>query len=169
MPLPQDLESWDGKTTYDIETIYERYFRAASFINDIMSSLHTSSSQIGATWLLKKHLETGVVIQREIISELYQLAGHFDNWQSRLHILQCIPMLSIAAVDKSNVEEFLRTCLNDPNKFVRAWAYGGFVELAARFEEYETETRRLITYAMREETPSITARLRNVIKIHRFQ
>jgi hypothetical protein len=169
MTLQQDIETWDEKSADDITAIYERHCTIETFIIDTMSALDTSELQNGATWLLKKHLESGVTIPPETVSALYHNAPILEKWQSKLHVLQCIPLMSITTTDKLSVESFLRTCLNDPNKFVRAWAYSGFVELAVRFKGYEIETKKLITYAMKEEASSVTARLRNVIKTYNFQ
>jgi len=59
------------------------------------------------------------------------------------------------------VEIFLRVCLLDNNKFVRAWAYKGFYELAV---QYPKETRQFFEMAMRDEAPSVKSRIRNIMK-----
>ena len=59
---------------------------------------------------------------------------------------------------------FLRNCLVDNNKFVRAWAYNGFYELAVQYPEYEKETKQFFEMAMRDEAPSVKSRIRNIMK-----
>ncbi len=58
----------------------------------------------------------------------------------------------------------MRKCLEDDNKFVRAWAYNGFYELAKQYPEYRTEAGQLFEMALRDEAASVKARVRNVMK-----
>jgi hypothetical protein len=59
---------------------------------------------------------------------------------------------------------FLRTCLADENKFVRAWAYNGFYLLSQQYPEYQQETEQFFAMAMRDEAASVKARIRNILK-----
>jgi hypothetical protein len=162
--LRKELLAWDGKSADDIGAVYQNHASDPDFIADILDALGDPPLQKGATWLVKKHLDSGCGFDSAETGRIYCAALKLSFWESRLHLLQCIPLLGITVHDKSLVETFLRSCLNDPNRFIRAWAYGGFVELAVAFSEFEIETRRLVEYAMRDETPSVTARLRNAMK-----
>ena len=80
------------------------------------------------------------------------------------HILQCLPYLAIPKKDKDKVQRFLRKCLVEDNKFLRAWAYNGFYELAVQYPEHVEETKQFFEMAMRDEAPSVKARIRNMMK-----
>jgi len=96
---------------------------------------------------------------------VFKLLPQFGHWETKLHILQCIPFLQIAKTEKKEVEAFLRKCLVDNNKFVRAWAYNGFYEISVQYPEYRNETKQFFDMAMRDEAPSVKARIRNIMKM----
>ncbi len=54
--------------------------------------------------------------------------------------------------------------LTDHNKFVRAWSYNGFFELSRQHSEYLDETKQFFQMTMRDEAPSVKARIRNIMK-----
>ncbi len=72
--------------------------------------------------------------------------------------------MPIAKGEKKKIEVFLRQCLTDGNKFVRAWAYNGFYEISVQYPEYKKETKLFFEMAMRDEAPSVKARIRNIMK-----
>ena len=79
-------------------------------------------------------------------------------------MLQCIPFMPIAKKNINVVYNFLRWTLTDQNKFVRAWSYNGFYELSKQHPEYLDETKQYFEMAMRDEAPSVKARIRNILK-----
>ncbi len=72
--------------------------------------------------------------------------------------------MPIRAGRKKRLEAFLRECLEDRNKFVRAWAYGGFHQLAVEHAEYRGEAVQLFEKALDEEAASVKARVRKVVE-----
>ena len=163
MTLAADLSAWDGKSAADILSLYHQHAASPSFINDLLSACSKPHLQSGATWLLKHHLEQGVSLDADIIEQLYAQLPLFESWQAKLHILQSIPFMPIPATQKNQVEAFLRSCLIDTNKFVRAWAYNGFHELSLQHPEYREESRQFLDMALRDEAPSVKARVRNIL------
>jgi len=161
MTLQHAITNWQGKSAADISDIYQRYQHSDNFVQNLLQYMQQSALQKGATWLLKCHLEShGTVPANAVYKRLSQL----QHWQSKLHILQCIPYLPIGSSDKHGLEVFLRQCLTDNNKFVRAWAYNGFHLLACQYGEYREETEQFLRMAMRDEAPSVQARVRNILK-----
>ncbi len=77
--------------------------------------------------------------------------------------------MPISKTDKKKVEGFLRECLIDNNKFVRAWAYNGFNELSIQYNEYRQETEQFFEMAMRNEAPSVRSRIRNIMKQSEYE
>ncbi|MEW8322573.1 MAG: hypothetical protein AB2606_07985 [Candidatus Thiodiazotropha taylori] len=67
-------------------------------------------------------------------------------------------------VEQEEVSAFLRECLTSSNKFVRAWSYNGFYELAIQHPQYQQETKVFFEMAMRDKAPSVKARIRNIMK-----
>ena len=164
MGFEKDIENWNGKSSTDIAAIYHRYVNCDDFIPNIIQFSRVNTLQIGATWLLKHHLENGHKIDASQSSEIFKLLHKLLHWESKLHILQCLPYLDIAKSKKKMLEHFLRDSLKDNNKFVRAWAYNGFYVLASQYPEYIEETKQFFEMAMRDEAASVKARIRNIMK-----
>jgi len=95
---------------------------------------------------------------------VYKSLGTQEHWEAKLHILQSLPYLPIAERNRKAVEAFLRLTLTDANKFVRAWSYNGFYELARQHPKYQAETEQFFQMAMRDEAASVKARIRNIMK-----
>ena len=164
MSVKQEIAQWDGKSASDIGDIYNRHRHDSLFIPAIITLVANVSLQKGATWLLKRYLENKNSLADAEIAELYDQLTAMEQWESKLHILQCLPFIPIIKSRKKKVESFIRACLLDDNKFVRAWAYNGFYELAVQYPEYKKETLQFFEMAMRDEAPSVKSRIRNIMK-----
>lgn len=164
MSIESEIESWDGKSSGDIEMIYNRYLVSKNFLSIIIQLLEIEKLQSGASWLLKHYLEDGKPIDFKQASNILGKLNKLVNWEARLHVLQSLPNIPIALDKKAGVEYFLRNNLTSGNKFVRAWTYNGFYELSRQYPEYVQETKQFFEMAMRDEAPSVKARIRNIAK-----
>ncbi|PIE43624.1 MAG: hypothetical protein CSA50_04460 [Gammaproteobacteria bacterium] len=164
MSIEQEIASWDGKSSSDIDAIYSRHDNDVSFAAKLIDLFQQTALQKGATWLLKRHLEGNRKLEANEIAMVYRFLSRLEHWETKLHILQCIPFMPIAETEKKAVETFLRKCLIDSNKFIRAWAYNGFYEISTQYPEYKKETKQFFEMAMRDEAPSVKARIRNIVK-----
>lgn len=162
--LEQKITQWDGKSSDDIEAIYKTHYRSASFITDIISFIGKPGLAKAASWLLKHHFDLNNELKAGEVKRIYRLLPKLDNWEAQLHILQCVPKMPIKNAEKGIVETFLRECLVNENKFVRAWAYNGFYELSMLYPEYKQETKDFFDMAMKDEVASVKARIRNIMK-----
>jgi len=158
------IAEWDGKSKDVIINIYERFCLQTDFIPQLIQLISQQTYQKGATWLLKHYFELGGKLEQKQVNTIYSNLHLLQNWESKLHILQCIPYMTIVEAEKKNVESFLRNCLIDSNKFVRAWTYNGFYELSIQYPEYQKETKQFFEMAMRDEAASVKARIRNILK-----
>ncbi len=164
MSIEQEIAAWDGKSANVIGAIYESYHTQPGFADTIIPLTKNSAYQKGATWLLKAWLESGNKLEKAQIKTIYGLLNQLEHWESKLHILQCIPFMPIEKTERKKVELFLRKTLADTNKFIRAWSYNGFYELSKQHPEYLDETRQFFEMAMRDEAASVKARIRNIMK-----
>lgn len=163
MTVEQDIARWDGKSADAIRQIYDRHASSSSFVPDILELMQQESLQNGATWLLKRHVENTGCPDPSAVAVIYAALPLLAHWETKLHILQVIPSLPIPEAHRPAVETFLRECLVSDAKFVRAWAYGGFYELAARHPQYQEEAGQIFEVAMGEEPASVRARVRKVM------
>ncbi len=162
--LQQAILTYDGKSVRALEQVFQQHADQSDFINELMPLILIANCQHAATWLLKKWLDSGNPLSQSqvnlILSDLTQLSG----WESTLLVLQCLSHFTIPAEHRQSVEQFLRSALAGHNKFVRAWAYNGFYVLAKQYPAYQTEAQALFEMAMRDESASIKARVRQVMK-----
>ncbi len=164
MTLEKQLIAWDGKSTDVISAIYASQIDNDTFISEVITLIEHSCYEKGATWLLKHHLESGGTLQIVDINSLYQGFADLQGWEARLHALQSMPYMPITKPMKTIVEMFVRHGLTDSNKFVRAWAYNGFYELALQYPEYQAEALQFFNMALKDEAASVKARVRNIMK-----
>ncbi len=162
--IESEIGNWNNKSSADIEGIFNRYRTDKLLKVNLINLLQKVELQIGVSWLLKRFFEEGGEISRREIASIISTIPTITSWEARLHMLQCIPHMPIDDSQKKKIELFLRQCLTENNKFVRAWAYNGMYELTSQHPEYLSETRQLFDLAMKDESPSVKARIRNILK-----
>ncbi len=162
--LKSDLSDWDDKSADTIKSVYLAHSQAKDFTSSILALIENPACTIGATWLLKHHLESNVSLTENERTVVYQLLPELEEWQARLHILQSIPYMPIPEPCWQALEIFLRQSLNDPNKFVRAWTYNGLHELAEYNDSLREEVDAILEMGLRDEPASVKARIRNIKK-----
>ncbi len=164
MELQQTLANWDGKTAVPLEELYDQAAAMPDFIPTLLPLIASENTQSGATWLLKHHVAQGNQLSSAIIAQIYALLPQQVWWDAKLHLLQCLPYWVVPKTAVSTIHTFLHQCLKEQNKFVRAWAYNGFYELARQHAQYQTECKILLAHATQEEAASIKARIRKIYK-----
>ena len=163
MTIEKELVCWDGKSADGIRSIYDRHAQQPTFLPQLIKYARARSLQKGATWLLKQHSQKNTALSKREVQSILQLIPVLDGWEAKLHLLQCLPHLKITTELSKTVESFVRECIANDNKFVRAWGYGGFYELARQHPTYQDEAMQLIEAAKRDEPPSVQARIRRVL------
>ena len=164
MNIKQAIINWDGKSVDDIRAIYARCKEQSDCIQIMIELIQDPSCQIGASWLLKAWLESKNKLEASQIKTIYGLLNKLEHWETKLHLLQSLPLMPIGQADRGKVEAFLRANLIDTNKFVRAWSYNGFYVLATQYPAYVPEVKQFFEMAMRDEAASVKARIRNIMK-----
>lgn len=114
------------------------------------------------TALLKRLAENGMRFTSEQRRTIFDSLAEVTDWESKLHLCQMLQHVKIAKGSQANVAWFLDRCLADPNKFLRAWAYNGFYELAKQHREYHQLTLDHLDRAEREKSAAVRARIRNI-------
>ena len=164
MTLLEEIASWDNRSATVLQSTYERHSSEEDFLATIMGHIAVVKMQRAATWLLKRHLETGNSVSRGSSREILDALSDQEHWESKLHILQSLPYLDIPEDKSADLERFLDSCLDSDNKFLRAWAYNGFNELSLRFPRYREEVNHMLARALESEAASVRARIRNILK-----
>ena len=162
--IKEIIKDWNGRSVGDMEEVYRMYYGEPTFISQLLGCLNDSSYHVGATWLMKHHFTEGHTLTAGEVKKIYRAAMKMNHWMSKLLILQSVPYMPIGKADVKYVEPFVRACLKDENKMVRAWAYNGFYELAVQYPSYQKEARELLKEGMKDEAGSVIARIRNIMK-----
>ena len=165
MDLFLTLRRWGDRSSEDLNELYALVADQAEFENRLIDSLN-GDEEIHriATWLIKHHLEQKHAFTSDQMSQVFDQLSHLKNWEAKLHVLQCLPHVDVPSNHKETVEDFIRSCLSEINKFVRAWAYNGFYELACQYPEMQAEAEALFEAASEDEAASVKARVRNIQK-----
>ncbi len=164
MKLKDFLANWRSLTAKEMAAVYDEFSVNPRFVASLTGCMTSNELQVGATWLLKHALESGCSMTPAQRRNFTLSLKALEDWEARLHALQCFPLDAIDWKQRRAVEAFVRNNLKDSAKFVRAWAYNGFYELALRFPEYREEALLVLEEGAREEAASVRARIRNVLK-----
>ena len=161
--LSREIRAWDGKSTDEVRAVYDWYCTMDAPVPTLVQRLLDPSHQKGASWLLKRHLDQGGTLAEGLGRQFYATISTLEHWESKLHVLQCLPEVPIPTVCKSGVEAFVRGCLLDDVKFVRAWAYYGFYELALQYQALQNEATQILELGLQDEPASVQARIRKAL------
>jgi len=166
MSIKDQLKGFDGKHGDVIERILSEYRSPKSPINELvlLAGDDEENIRIGATWLLKRLGETGARFKPNQLIALFDLLPELDNWVTKLHLCQILQYVEIPTESKKTVAWFLEQNLMGKNKFVKAWSYNGFYELAKQHREYYDTAMEHLQQGETEGAASIKARLRNIKK-----
>ena len=164
MALRDDILSWDGKSSAAITQVYEAHASSRGFLGRLVSLSGDAECEVGATWLVKHHIEAGASMNQDQADKWYALAPNLSHWGAKLHLLQCMPVVAVPKGRAAKIEKWLSACLTSEKKFVRAWALSGYADLARAHPKYHDQAMDMLEDA-RENDPaaSVRARARQVL------
>ncbi|HZS43681.1 MAG TPA: hypothetical protein VFC63_01150 [Blastocatellia bacterium] len=164
MPLRDEISRFDGRHVNVLEDVLASHRATDAFLSNlvILAGDEEPNVQTSATWLLKKLVESDVKLKKKHLIALFDSVSELNHWLPKLHICQMLEHLSIPAESKRNLKWFLEQNLEDSNKFLRAWTYNGFFQLAKQHREYFDYAMEQIDRGDLEEAKSIRARIRAI-------
>ena len=164
MSIQCDLTDLTDPSVDNLQAIYDRHADDPTLATQLVLLLADPELQKPASWLLRRSLEAGQTLSVKEAQPLFRSLAGLVDWETRLQVLQSLPYLTIGKRDVKPLEAFLRDCLAGKNKFVRAWAYHGFHELALQHDRFQTEVDHLLAQALEDEAASVQARVRNILQ-----
>ena len=169
MILKEELERTDGDGG-SLELLLARH-ATRSFINQLVlliapgePKVQIPKIQIKATALLKRLAESGTKFTTQQLVAIFDSLAEVTHWEAKLHLCQMLQHVRIPNGSETKVVWFLERCLSAENKFLRAWAYNGFYELAKQHREYYDYAIEQLERAQKEKSAAVKARLRNITK-----
>lgn len=160
--LDNELSQCDASSAEELSLIYARFHDDKNFVASLLVLLASPHTELAASWLIKRFLEDGGSLNDKQVKKLVKLGNEFNHWPSTLHFLQCLPMIQIPSGVADKLHAYLTHKLQEKNKFIRAWAYGGFHILGQQHESYRSDAEAILELAMRDEAPAVKARIRRL-------
>jgi hypothetical protein len=167
MSIRDEVKLFDGKHTDMLEEILPKHRPTSSFIGSLVTLItdEEPNIQTGATWLLKSIAENQVRFKPRHLIALFASLSELTHWLSKLHACQMLQYVAIPDESARNVVWFLERNLWDENRFLRAWSYNGFYELARQHPKYITYAKEQLERGEADKAPSVKARIRNIRKV----
>jgi hypothetical protein len=165
MSIRQELEQFDGKHVGALEALLEN--RApSSLVRSLVNLVGDSQEkiQVAVTWLLKRLAENDARFKTEHLIVLFSSLSELTHWLSKLHVCQMLQYVAIPEESAENVVWFLERNLMDENRFLRAWSYNGFYELARQHPKYVGYATEQLERGETEPAASVKARIRKIRK-----
>lgn len=166
MSLKDTVAAWDGKSVDAIAEIYDANKADLTFGSRLVQSLGDPECERGITWLIKHHLEQGWQPRStDETSAVLNALTHTAHWEARLHVLQCLPYLTIPSDQIKPLYNHLENAILDDAKFVRAWAYHGLYVLASQYPDFQAPARDILKKALEAEAAaSAKVKIRHALK-----
>lgn len=165
MTLRQDIESWDTRSAEAIAGVYDAHVGTRGFLGRLITLSGEPPCEVGATWLIKRHLEGGAQMTSQQAARWYALAPGLVRWEARLHLLQSAQWVPVPTGDARRTEAWLSRCLTEDRPFVRAWALDAYASLARTHPRYrERALEMLEDGAANDPSASVRARARQALK-----
>jgi hypothetical protein len=164
--LAMELEQLNGLPASAFETFLAEHPPSRAMIDDLVLLLTADETRIHrqVTALLKRLPEKEVRFTNEQRRAIFDSLAEVNDWESKLHLCQILQHVRIPKGSEAKVAWFLERRLAEPNKFLRAWAYSGFYELAKQHREYRQLALDQLDRGEREQSAAVKARIRNIRK-----
>lgn len=162
--LIDKLTKWDGIHIKYLSELYAIHFSNKHFFEELMTICNTNNDlEIASTWLIKHHYDSGKSLSKLLTKNLLKTTKNIQNLEAKLHILQLLPHFKLSTKSIQYAEDFVRKCLLDKNKFVKAWALNGLFELTFYIPEMKPELISLCQIALEKESPAIKSKARKIL------
>lgn len=162
--LIDNLKLWDGVHIEYLSELYRANFKRLEFFENLVTlTIHEQDLQKATTWLLKHHYDQGQTLPKLLTEKLLTTCNNIVNWEAKLHLLQLLPHFKLTGKSIPVADDFVRNCLKDNNKFVRAWAYNGLFELTKYIPEMKTELEFICLRALETESAAIKSKVKKIL------
>lgn len=161
--IKRSLQSYDGKHVAPFRSIADELAIRPDALEVTISIVESNEihASVGGTWILKYLLELGLEIDTSLCKTIIQWLRNFSENDARLHLLQILNIIDIPKSCHEQLYNLSREFTSDKNTLVRAWAYNALGIIAHQNPKYQVETLERFAHAMKAESPSFKARIRN--------
>jgi hypothetical protein len=159
----KSLASYDGKHVLPFHTIAEDLAIRPDALERTTSIIESNevNAHIGGTWILKHLIEIGLETDERIGENVLHWLKEFSEPNAQLHLLQILNRVSIPESKQSELFNLAQKYTSNKNTLIRAWAYNALCIVAHMDPTTHDETLKLLIRALKTESPSVRARIRN--------
>jgi hypothetical protein len=156
---------WDGTHTAYLKNLYREYRDDPALIPATLALLETAQAvEVSCSWVLKHHVDQGEMLSSDQVDQLVKKMAGLRFWESRLHLLQIIPNVSLTPAHAEQLEPSIRPLLFADKKFVKAAAFTAYFEIVTLIPELQHEFRLICEDALEKASASVNVRIRRVLK-----
>lgn len=158
------LKLWDGVHIEYLTDLYRANSSSLDFFENLVTiCVIEQDLQKATTWLIKHHYDNGHTLSELLTERLLTSCKTIENWEAKLHLLQLLPHFKLTHKSIPKADDFVRNCLTETNKFVRAWAYNGLFELSKYIPEMKTELEFICQRAIETESAAIKSKVKKIL------
>ncbi len=163
--IVKSLSSYDGKRVAPFLLIANELSIRPDSLEIAVSIIESTepNAKVGGTWILKHLLELGIDARNDLCNKVTLWLESIYEKDVRLHLLQ---ILNLIEIPPSLHDELYATGVEmttDKNTFIRAWAYNLIGLIANNNSRFESDARIRFRNALKHESASIRARIRNSV------
>lgn len=164
--LEDALRDYDGKHADVLKELRDDVAPKAAVLRQAVKLALHGDAHIaqGATWLLWAWLTRGAQLTVSTNSLLVaSLAQMQDKWVL-LHVVRCLPLMTISSAETKPCLAFLQRCLAGELPFLRAWAVDSLHRLALEHEQHAGVARRALENCAEDPAPSVRKRVQKILR-----
>ena len=166
--LEDALGDYDGKHADVLKELRDEITPNAPVLRQAVKLALHDDERIaqGATWLLWAWLTGGAGLTPSTNSLLVaSLARMQDKWVL-LHVVRCLPLMTIPPSEAKPCVAFLQRCLAGKLPFLRAWAVDSLHRLALQHPCYADVSRQALEAGAEDPAPSVRKRVQKILLGH---
>jgi len=160
------LLDYDGKHADILGELRDQFAPKAAVLRQAVRLAGHNNVLIaqGATWLLWAWLKNGAKPTPRIVAELAEMLPRLTDKWVLLHLVRCVPLITVEAQHASALAKFLQRCCEGELPFLRAWAVDCLHRLSLDHAKFAAVARRAMEVAAVDPAPSVRKRLEKILQ-----
>ena len=162
--LRDALRETDPSSKAALESLAHTY--GANVLDDLVILTASDETEVsrGASWLLKRALESGACLSDAQLVTVIQISPDAAHWETALHICQSIRFANPEKSTAQRAGRWLAPYLDHKRPFLRAWSLDGLCALAALFPRLKSDAEAALEKGREDPAASVRARARRLQK-----
>lgn len=162
--LLQALRAFDGKSTSGLSEVSTRLGGSPGLLADLTGLIVSEEGFVsdGATWLIKKCAESGVVPGPTEIAVIVARLDAVPTWQAKLHLCQAAECFVFTPDQAQRFADWAARFLDHERPLLRAWSMSALQQSAKQAPDLAPRAEAALIAAESDTSASVRARARQV-------